>query len=60
MEFSFYFHYCKNLEFEDRPDYNTLKYLFADLLASRVNIEDEFIFDWFDDSNILKIKRNRT
>ena len=57
MEFSFYFHYCKNLEFEDRPDCNTLKYLFADLLASRVNIEDEFIFDWLDDSNIFKNKK---
>ena len=59
MEFSYYFHYCKNLKFEDRPDYTTLKCLFADLLASRINIEDEFIFDWFDDSNIFKNKKEK-
>lgn len=51
MEFSYYFHYCKNLKFEDRPDYTTLKCLFADLLASRIKIENEFIFDWFDENN---------
>jgi len=59
MEFSYYFHYCKNLKFEDRPDYTTLKCLFADLLASRINIEDEFIFDWFDDSNFFKNKKEK-
>ena len=59
MEFSYYFHYCKNLKFEDRPDYTTLKCFFADLLASRINIEDEFIFDWFDDSNFFKNKKEK-
>jgi len=49
VEFSYYFHYCKNLKFEDRPDYSTLKSLFYDLLISQVNITNttEFIFDWF-------------
>ena len=51
MEFSYYFHYCKNLKFEDRPDYTTLKCMFADLLASRIKIENEFVFDWFDENN---------
>ena len=59
MEFSYYFHYCKNLKFEDRPDYTTLKCLFADLLASRVNIDEEFIYDWFDDENIYKKKKEK-
>ena len=59
MEFSYYFHYCKNLKFEDRPDYTTLKCLFADLLASRINIEDEFIFDWFDDDNVFKNRKEK-
>ena len=59
MEFSYYFHYCKNLKFEDRPDYTTLKCFFADLLASRINIEDEFIFDWFDDGNVFKNKKEK-
>ena len=52
MEFSYYFHYCKNLKFEDRPDYTTLKCLFADLLSSRIQLENEFVFDWFDDGNL--------
>ena len=49
MEFSYYFHYCKNLKFEDRPDYSTLKSLFYDLLISQVNITNttDFMFDWF-------------
>lgn len=55
MEFSYYFHYCKNLKFEDRPDYTTIKCLFADLLASKINPENEFVFDWFDES----IKKNQ-
>jgi serine/threonine protein kinase len=52
MEFAYYFHYCKNLKFEDRPDYTTLKCLFADLLSSRIKLENEFVFDWFDDGNL--------
>lgn len=54
MEFAYYFHYCKNLKFEDRPDYATLKCLFYDLLMqqSSVNsISPEFTFDWFVDAN---------
>jgi len=49
VEFSYYFHYCKNLKFEDRPDYSTLKSLFYDLLISQANTSSttEFIFDWF-------------
>lgn len=52
MEFSYYFHYCKNLKYEDRPDYSTLKSLFYDLLMTQENINihyPEFTFDWFED-----------
>lgn len=51
IEFSYYFHYCKNLKFEDRPDYTTLKCLFADLLSNSLKPDDEFVFDWFEDNN---------
>jgi len=53
VEFSYYFHYCKNLKFEDRPDYSTLKLLFYDLLLSQENITSstEFVMDWFSDNN---------
>ena len=31
-EFVLYLNYCKNLRFEDKPDYNYLKNLFRDLM----------------------------
>ena len=58
MEFSYYFHYCRNLKFEDRPDYNTLKSLFADLLSTRINLKEEVIFDWFDEENNYRQKKD--
>lgn len=60
VEFSYYFHYCKNLKFEDRPDYSTLKSLFYDLLISQVNITNttEFIFDWLYDETPFNEARN--
>ena len=57
VEFSYYFHYCRNLKFEDRPDYSTLKTLFADLLSTRINLKEEVIFDWFDEENLYKEKK---
>jgi hypothetical protein len=36
--------YCKNLKYNERPDYNFLKVLFIDLLYSRY--EEKFLFDW--------------
>ena len=59
VEFSYYFHYCRNLKFEDRPDYNTLKSLFADLLSTRVNLKEEVIFDWFDEENTYRERKKR-
>lgn len=50
-QFAYYFHYCKNLKFEDRPDYATLKTLFAEILFSRVKIGSVFTFDWFNDGH---------
>ena len=57
LEFSYYFHYCRNLKFEDRPDYNMLKNLFLELLSSRVNLKEEIVFDWFDEDNAYKEKK---
>lgn len=54
-QFAYFFHYCKNLKFEDRPDYATLKTLFAEILYSRVKIGSVFTFDWFNDGR----KNNR-
>ena len=59
VEFSYYFHYCRNLKFEDRPDYNMLKNLFLELLSSRVNLKEEIVFDWFDEDNEYKEKKKK-
>ena len=57
MEFSYYFHYCRNLKFEDRPDYNMLENLFLEFLTSRINLKDELVFDLFDEDNSYKEKK---
>lgn len=44
-EFSNYLNYCRNLRFEDRPDYNYLKRMFKELLF-RENYTNDLIFDW--------------
>ncbi len=61
MDFAYYFHYCKNLKFEDRPDYATLKSLFYDLIMQEENSNmnyPEFTFDWYNDENNKEDKEN--
>ena len=49
-EFLHYLNYCKNLKFEERPDYDFLKGLFGKLLGlviTHFNLRrNEIIFDW--------------
>ena len=57
-EFLHYLNYCKNLKFEERPDYEFLKGLFGKLLGlviTNFNIRrSEIIFDWcFKDNNTI-------
>jgi len=44
-EFSSYFQYCRNLRFEEKPDYDYLRQLFKDLFV-RSGFTDETKFDW--------------
>ncbi|KAK4757034.1 hypothetical protein SAY87_007161 [Trapa incisa] len=44
-EFVSYFHYCRSLRFEDKPDYIYLKTLFQDLLF-REGYSYDYMFDW--------------
>ena len=57
-QFAYYFHYCRNLRFEDRPDYATLKTLFAELLYAKIKIGSVFTFDWFNDKELDKKENN--
>lgn len=44
-EFTSYFHYCRSLRFEDKPDYAYLKRLFRDLFI-REGYQFDYVFDW--------------
>ncbi|KAL4190351.1 hypothetical protein AMTRI_Chr07g24280 [Amborella trichopoda] len=44
-EFISYFHYCRSLRFEDKPDYSYLKRLFRDLFI-REGCQFDYVFDW--------------
>ncbi|XP_072958832.1 casein kinase 1-like [Typha angustifolia] len=44
-EFVSYFHYCRSLQFEDKPDYSYLKRLFRDLFI-REGYQFDYVFDW--------------
>jgi len=44
-EFASYFHYCRSLCFEDKPDYAYLKRIFRDLFV-RESFQFDYIFDW--------------
>ncbi|KAL6883260.1 hypothetical protein ACP4OV_010674 [Aristida adscensionis] len=44
-EFVSYFHYCRSLRFEDRPDYSFLKKLLRDVFI-REGYQFDYVFDW--------------
>ncbi|WCJ39485.1 casein kinase 1 [Euphorbia peplus] len=44
-EFASYFHYCRSLRFDDKPDYAYLKRLFRDLFI-REGFQFDYVFDW--------------
>jgi casein kinase 1/casein kinase 1 epsilon len=45
VEFVTYLTYCRNLKFEDKPDYGYLKTLFKDLMT-KSGYEMDFQYDW--------------
>ena len=56
-QFAFIFQYIRKLKFEERPDYNMMKCLLADLLLSKMNITKttSFTYDWFREINKFEI-----
>ncbi|KAI3506871.1 hypothetical protein L1887_21468 [Cichorium endivia] len=44
-EFTAYFHYCRSLRFEDKPDYSYLKRLFRELFIQE-GYQFDYVFDW--------------
>ncbi|KAL3528611.1 hypothetical protein ACH5RR_007933 [Cinchona calisaya] len=53
-EFASYFHYCRTLRFEDKPDYAYLKRIFRDLFI-REGFQFDYVFDW----TILKYQQSQ-
>ncbi|KAL6845362.1 hypothetical protein ACP4OV_024857 [Aristida adscensionis] len=53
-EFASYFHYCRSLRFDDKPDYSYLKRLFRDLFI-REGFQFDYAFDW----TILKYQQSQ-
>ncbi|KAL7140335.1 hypothetical protein ABFS83_09G113900 [Erythranthe nasuta] len=51
-EFASYFHYCRSLRFQDKPDYAYLKKIFRDLYV-REGFPPDNVFDW----TIVKYQR---
>ncbi|XP_042403895.1 casein kinase 1-like protein 2 isoform X3 [Zingiber officinale] len=53
-EFASYFHYCRSLRFEDKPDYAYLKRLYRELFI-REGFQFDYVFDW----TILKYQQSQ-
>ncbi|XP_058750355.1 casein kinase 1-like protein 2 [Vicia villosa] len=53
-EFASYFHYCRSLRFDDKPDYAYLKRLLRDLFI-REGFQFDYVFDW----TILKYQQSQ-
>ncbi|KAH7373288.1 hypothetical protein KP509_17G048500 [Ceratopteris richardii] len=53
-EFASYFHYCRALRFDDKPDYAYLKRIFRDLFI-REGFQFDYVFDW----TILKYQQSQ-
>lgn len=45
MEFGTYLAYCRNLRFDEKPDYLYLRKLFKDLFK-KLGYEMDYIYDW--------------
>ncbi|KAK9060520.1 hypothetical protein SSX86_021224 [Deinandra increscens subsp. villosa] len=53
-EFASFFHYCRSLRFDDKPDYAYLKRIFRDLFI-REGFQFDYVFDW----TILKYQQSQ-
>eukprot|EP01022_Parablepharisma_sp_SALTPOND_P013874 TRINITY_DN1862_c0_g1_i1.p7 TRINITY_DN1862_c0_g1~~TRINITY_DN1862_c0_g1_i1.p7 ORF type:complete len:148 (+),score=19.62 TRINITY_DN1862_c0_g1_i1:718-1161(+) len=50
-ELTDYFNYCRNLEFEETPNYNYLRKLFKDLYIAK-EFKEDMMFEWSPDNKV--------
>ena len=53
-EFVDYIKYCRNLEYEEEPDYNYLEGLFKTIITKVLNNRIDYMFDWVNASDAQK------
>ena len=53
LHFHNYFTYCKNLKFDEKPDYKYLRQLFRDIMQTSY-FKFDYVYDWtiLQDKNI--------
>jgi len=56
-EFNTYLQYCRNLKFEERPDYNYMRKIFKDLMYKRGHDYD-YQYDWVLKKSGQKVPEN--
>jgi hypothetical protein len=49
-QFASYLNYCKNLKFDEKPDYNYLKRIFKELMTKN-GFENDYQYDWIKGSS---------
>jgi hypothetical protein len=49
-EFVKFMYYCRDLKFEEKPDYNQLRKVFKELF-SRMGYEYDYVYDWCKDKS---------
>jgi hypothetical protein len=54
LEFVDFMKYCRDLKFDEKPDYNFLRRQFKNLFSS-MGYEFDYVYDW----NILERKQKR-
>ena len=55
MEFATYFHYCRSLRFNDRPDYGLLKKMMRELM-NKEGFKYDYLYDWTDPDPTAHLK----
>ena len=57
-QISSYLNYCKNLRFEDKPDYSYILNLFKEMMTDN-QMEFDYVYDWTKPGTEPQMKKSR-